>query len=447
MPIGSAKPTFKRPATTLECMLPLPGRRIRMVTLVFVGLLLGGFTLNSSQAADWPEFRGPGGAGHADSQPLPVHWDQTANVLWKVKIPGNGWSSPVIHREHLFLTTAVAISKDQESPEQVLRTVCLDPSTGKILWDTEVFRVPGGTRTSSHVKNSHASPTPIASGDRVYVHFGTMGTAALDLNGTVVWRNQSFAFDPVHGNGGSPILSGERLVFNCDGDDKAFVVALDRNTGATIWQTDRPSAQSETFSFSTPLEISVNGQKQIVSPGSHAVCSYNSENGKELWRVNYPNRWSVIPRPVYAEGLVFICTGYVGPPSLLAIRPDGQGDVTETHVAWQTDKYVPHTPSPAVVGNSLFLISDQGIATCRDVATGELHWRERLGGNYSASPLVANGLIYIQSEEGECCVYDAATDFLEQSRNDLGERSLASFAVWERAFYIRTMDHLYCIRK
>jgi outer membrane protein assembly factor BamB len=447
VPFDLVKSIGKCPAATLENRLLLPGRRIRVVMFIFVAVLSGGFTLHPSQAADWPEFRGPGGAGHADSQSLPVHWDQATHVVWKVKIPGKGWSSPVIHRGKLFLTTAVVISKDQQASEHVLRTVCLDPSSGEIVWDTEVFRVPVGTRTSSHGKNSQASPTPIASGDRVYVHFGTMGTAALDLNGTVVWRNQSFSFDPVHGNGGSPILSGERLVFNCDGDDKAFVVALDCNTGATIWKTDRPSAQSETFSFATPLEISVNGQKQIVSPGSHAVCSYNSENGKELWRVCYPNRWSVIPRPVYAEGLVFICTGYVGPPSLLAIRPDGQGDVTETHVAWQTDKYVPHTPSPAVVGKSLFLISDQGIATCRDVATGELHWRERLGGKYSASPLVANGLIYIQSEEGECCVYEAAEEFLEQSRNDLGERSLASFAVWERAFYIRTMDHLYCIRK
>ena len=447
MTVGSPKRTQNCRTSTVRTLLPLPGRHTRMVMTVFATLLSCWLTLTHSQAADWPEFRGPDGAGHADSQRLPVHWDNTSNVVWKTKIPGKGWSSPIIYRGQIFLTTAVATSEQQESPEQSLRTLCLDPSSGEIVWDAEVFRVPVGTRSSSHTKNSHASPTPIASGDRIYVHFGTMGTAALDLNGSVVWRNQSLEFDPVHGNGGSPILSGEQLVFNCDGGDKAFIVALDRNTGTTIWQTDRPFAESQTFSFATPLEISVAGQKQIVSPGSHVVCSYNAENGKELWRVYYPNKWSIIPRPVYAQGLVFVCTGYMGPASLLAIRPDGKGDVTETHVAWQTDKNVPYTPSPLVVGESLFLISDQGIATCRDVATGELHWRERLGGNYSASPLFANGLIYVQSEEGECCVFEATTNFLERSRNDLTERSLASFAAWENSLFIRTMDHLYCIRE
>ena len=447
MSIGPPQPTRNRRAATCQRVPGIAVQGCRIAWCAFIPLLFWWLPLATGQAADWPEFRGPHGAGHADSQRLPVHWDNTSNVLWKAEIPGNGWSSPIIHRGQLFLTTAVAIPKGQESTEHALRTLCLDPYSGEILWDTEVFRVPTGTRSVSHTKNSHASPTPIASGDRIYVHFGTLGTAAIDTNGHVVWRNQSLEFDPVHGNGGSPILSGERLVFNCDGGDKAFIVALDRNTGKKIWQTDRPSAESNTFSFATPLEISVAGQKQIVSPGSHAVCSYHSENGRELWRVSYPNKWSIVPRPVYAQGLVFVCTGYVGPASLLAIRPDGQGDVTETHIAWQTDKYVPHTPSPLVVGESLFLISDQGIASCRDAATGELHWRERLGGNYSASPLFANGLIYVQSEEGECCVFEAKTDFSEQSRNILGERSLASFAAWKNSLFIRTIDHLYRIRE
>src|SRR6185437_5702085 len=232
-----------------------------------------------------------------------------------------------------------------------------------------------------HGKNSHASPTPLVRGERLFVHFGHQGTACLDLEGKVLWKNTSLHYAPVHGNGGSPILVDDSLVFSCDGGDKRFIVALNVVNGEVRWKTDRTIEASRKFSFSTPLLIVVDGKKQIISPGSNVVCAFDPATGHEIWRVRYDG-YSVIPRPVYGQGLLFICTGY-NTPSLLAIRPDGKGDVTDTHVVWKTRKAVPHTPSPLLVGEELYFVSDSGQASCLDARTGQVHWQERLGGNYS----------------------------------------------------------------
>jgi outer membrane protein assembly factor BamB len=349
-----------------------------------------------------------------------------------------------VYQGRLYLTTAVPLA-DDESSDQSLRALCLDAESGNTLWDVEVFFQAAGGSGSIHAKNSHASPTPLTDGERLYVHFGPNGTAALDLTGGLLWANRDIRYDARHGGAGSPILSGRRLVFNCDGVVRPFVVALDRETGKELWRTHRPEIQTERFSFATPLEIEVDGEKQIVSPGSSIVCGYAAKTGREIWYVTYPNKWSVIPRPTYAHGLVFICTGYEGPAELLAIRPDGTGDITETNVVWRTKENVPHTPSPLIVGNEIFLVSDTGVASCRDARTGRLHWRKRLGGNYSASPINAGGRIYIPSEEGECVVLAADTEFRELARNDLGERTLASYAVYGETLFVRTAAHLFRI--
>ncbi len=392
--------------------------------------------------ADWPQFRGPTGQGIFAGGKLPLHWSSTRNVVWKQALPGRGWSSPIVWAGRIYLTTAIP-GENVAGKDQSLRTLCLDAGTGKISWAREVFRQLGAKAPRIHTKNSHASPTPLTDGQRLYVHFGHQGTACLDFEGKILWQKTDLAYRPVHGNGGSPILVDDALVYSCDGGDQQFLVALEGRTGKVLWQTPRNSPAVKKFSFSTPLSITVKGRRQIVSPGSDVVCAYDGQTGREIWRVRYDG-YSVVPRPVFGQGLVFVCTGYES-PSLLAIRPEGQGDVTDSHVAWTTRKAVPHNASPLLVGAELYLVSDFGVASCRDAKTGKIHWQERLGGDFAASPLFACGRVYFQSEEGECVVVKADQQFVELARNTLDERTLASFAAVDDTLFIRTGKHLYRI--
>jgi outer membrane protein assembly factor BamB len=404
-------------------------------TVAGIGLLIGGTALGS-----WPEFRGPTGQGLVPEGNLPTRWGPDKNVVWKQPIPGLGWSSPVVAGGRVYLTTAVAV----EGGDLSLRALCLDAATGKTVWDREVFRQEAAKAPAVHGKNSHASPTPLLDGDQLYVHFGHQGTACLDLAGKVLWRNRDLTYQPVHGNGGSPILAGKALVFNADGGDKQFVTALDRDNGNLLWQTPRKSDAFKKFSFGTPLLITVKGQKQIISPGSNVVGAFDPATGKEIWRVRYQG-YSVIPRPVYGQGLIFVCTGFER-PTLVAIRPGGKGDVTRTHVAWTARRAVPHTASPLLVGEELYLVSDGGVASCLDARTGRVHWQERVDGNFSASPVYAGGKIYLQSEEGTGVVLKAGKRFEQVAKNEMEERTLASYAAADGALFLRTEKHLYRIQ-
>ena len=394
----------------------------------------------TSRAANWPEFRGPTGQGHSTARKLPIEWNATNHVEWKTAIEGEGWSSPVLKAGKLYLTSAVL-----EDGKETLRALSLDAKSGKILWNMVVFtpdRSPG-----IHQKNGHASPTPIIDGNRLYVHFGHQGTACLDLKGTVLWRNTALPYKPVHGNGGSPILVDDLLIFSGEGDKDPFVVALDKATGTIRWKTARVTTAMKKFSFSTPLLITVAGQKQVISPGSGAVCAYDPKDGRELWRVRYGEGYSVIPRPVFGHGLIFIGTGY-DRPVIYAIKVDGAvGDVTDTHVAWTLQKGAPNTPSLLLVGDELYALSDAGIASCLDARTGKVHWQERIGGDCSASPIYADGRIYLQNETGTGVVLQPGKEFKKLSENPLNERTLASYAVDDGAFYIRSAEHLFKIRK
>jgi len=394
----------------------------------------------AARGDDWPEFRGPTGQGHAAAKNLPVEWGKEKNVAWMTPIPGLGWSSPVVVAGRVYLTTAVPI-KNGGNEDQSLRALCLDAQSGWILWQEEVFRQDGRTAPAIHGKNSHASPTPIVHDGKLYVHFGHQGTACLDLAGKILWRNTELSFLPAHGNGGSPVVVDDKLIFSCDGREVAFVAALDRNTGKVAWKTPRGLDVPKKFSFGTPLLISLNGKQQVIVPGSGAVMAYDPAIGRELWRVTYPG-YSLIPRPAYGHGLVFVSTGYES-PTFLAIRPDGAGDVTQTHVAWRTRNNAPHTPSPLLVGDELYLVSDDGVATCLDAKTGKVHWKERLGGAFSASPMEAGGRVYFQSEEGAGIVVKAGTRYEELARNPLGEKTYASYAVADGALFVRTEKRLY----
>ena len=390
----------------------------------------------SGSAVDWPQFRGPGGQGISNARNVPLNWGSSSNIVWRAEISGVGWSSPVLRRGRLYVTTAV-MATEKGNPS--LRALCLDASSGKILWDTEVFVHTGSTNI--HNKNSHASPTPVVEEDRLYVHFGHQGTACLDLDGKVIWRNTTLKYSPVHGGGGSPILVDEALIFSCDGASDPFVAALNKRTGEVLWKTARTLEARNKFSFSTPLVIQANGRSQVVSPSSGAVYAYNPKDGRELWRVRYAEGYSVVPRPVFGHGLLFISTAFDN-PQVMAIRPDGQGDITDTHVVWTLAKGAPKTPSMVLVGDELYFVSDGGIASCVDAKSGHVHWAERVGGNYSASPVFADGRIYLQNEEGVGVVLAPGRTFHELARNSLDERTLASYAVTDGALFIRTEAHL-----
>jgi len=327
--------------------------------------------------------------------------------------------------------------------EVSLNAVCFDAATGKILWNSAVLHPEPGEVKAMHKKNTAASPTPIVSEGKIYVHFGHMGTAALDLEGKILWTQTSLKYKPVHGTGGSPAFVGGLLIFSGDGAAEPFVAGLDAASGAVRWQTPRNTTAKKNFSFSTPQPVNVQGKVQVVSPGSGFVASYNPVDGKEIWKVGYGEGYSVVPRPVYAHGLLFLSSGFDA-AVLYAIRPEGAvGDATADHVAWTLKKGAPHTPSVVVVEDSLFCVSDAGIASCVDALTGEVRWSERLAGNFSASPVVAEGRIYFQNETGTTHVVKAAKAFELIASNELGERTLASPAVADNALFIRGETHLF----
>jgi outer membrane protein assembly factor BamB len=392
---------------------------------------------------DWCQFRGPEGQGHSSAVGLPTHWTTTENVRWKTPVPGKGWASPVARGSQIFLTTAVPNGKTHS-----LHALCLDASTGKIAWDVTVYDslIPSLAR-QIHAKNSHASPTPIIDGQRVFVHFGAHGTACLTTEGTILWKTREIKYKPQHGSGGSPVLVDGLLVFNCDGSDVQFVVALDVATGKVRWQKERPPCDDpKRFAFATPLVIEANGRKEIVSPAAHMVVAYDPKTGAEIWNVRY-HGYSIAPRPVFGDGLVYLSTSFDS-SVLLAIRPDGEGNVTDSRVAWKQARSIPYTPSPLLRGRDLFLVNDAGIASCLDAKTGRPRWTHRVGGKFSASPLLADGKIYIQSEAGETTIFrPEAERYNEIARNDLGEPTLATPGVIDHALLIRTGSALYRIEK
>jgi len=404
------------------------------LSLLFAVLAFGGLT---ASAEEWPQFRGPTGQGHSAERGLPVEWNESQNVLWKTRVPGLGWSSPVVAGGRVWVTTAV---KDRSGS---LRALAFDVGTGRQVVNTEVFRV--GNVDAPNAKNSLASPTPIVEGDRVYVHFGADGTAALTTTGEIVWKTR-LQYESMHGNGGSPIVYQDLLILSCDGPDTAFVVALDKATGKVRWKTPRRRPFDQ--AYSTPLVIRVGDRDELVSVGAYRTTAYDPQSGQELWRVSYPVRFpegfSNVLRPVYGHGLVFISGGF-NEPSFLAVRADGSGDITSSHVAWTLKRGAPLTPSPLLVGDELYIVNDTGVVMCLDAKTGQPYWQARIGLGFSASPVFADGRIYFQSEDGVTTVLAPGRTFQKLATNELDGAMLASMAISDGSIFIRTNNNLYRI--
>ena len=383
-------------------------------------------------AGDSPQFRGPDGEGHSVEKNLPLTWNETENIRWKTSIEGLGWSTPSISRSQVWFTTAVDSGKS-------LRVICLDEESGKLIHDVEVFHhdSPGPI----HDKNSYASPSVLIDRDLVFAHFGKLGTVCLDRQANVIWKTE-LVYAHRHGPAGSPIVVGELLILACDGTDVQYVTALNKRTGKEVWKTTRDGKMA----YSTPLLIEVEGKTQVVSTGGEWAIGYEPLTGKEIWRFRYPLGYSNVPRPVFGHGLVFVASGY-DKPFFYAVRPNGTGDVTETHMAWKLERGAPLNPSPLLIGEELYLVADNGVVTCLDAKSGQQHWQKRIGGNFSASLLYADGRIYILDENGKTFVFAPTKDeYRELAINELPGRTLASIAAADESLFLRTDKMVYRIQ-
>lgn len=391
---------------------------------------------------NWPEFRGQN-QGHADqSVSVPLAWSKSENIRWRVPISGKAWSSPIAVGDVCYLTTAIetgAAGSDEQN--LLLVAMAVNLADGKTLWRSEIFKVNSGR---IHKKNSHASPTPILEDGRLYVHFGHNGTACLDAaDGTITWRQNGLTYSPVHGSGSSPIIVDDHLIYSADGKEDPLLIALNKNDGSVIWKAKRNFDVRRKFSFCTPLLIEVNGQKQVISPCSGAVVSYSPASGKELWRCRYDQGYSVTPRPVFANGLIYASSGF-DRAIAYAIDPTGMGDVTDSHTVWTYTKTVPRESSFIVVDELFYMNDDKGILTCLDSKTGELQYAERLSpeGGYSGSPVFASGHLFFTNGEGVTTVIKPGTTFQKVQENRLGEYGLSTMAVLSDGFLHRTENNL-----
>jgi outer membrane protein assembly factor BamB len=427
--------------------------RLLLATLV----LLPSFAI-AAERAEWPQFRGPAGQGHAAAEQLPTSWSETENVVWKCELPGKGWSSPVIAGNEIWLTTAVdsPISEEEKaerlkgttnsqpllvSGKLSLRAQCVDRATGKLLHDVELLVEPRPQGT--HATNSFASPTPVIEAGKLYCHFGAYGTACLDTTTRkVVWTNRDLVVQHENGPGSSPVLWGDLLIFHCDGSDQQFIAALDKQTGNLAWKTDRSGTMNANpqlkKSYGTPLVVEVAGQEQLLSPASDWLYAYDAA-GKELWKLPYEKLgFSLAPRPVVGHGMAYLCTSFMQSELLAVDLSKGK-----PQVAWRYGRQVPQVPSPLLVGSEIYLVSDKGIATCLDALSGEVNWTERIPGNYSSSPLFAAGHIYCSSREGETTVLLPGKKFQVVGSGKLDGQIMASPAAVGRALYVRTDKALY----
>jgi outer membrane protein assembly factor BamB len=351
-----------------------------------------------------------------------------------------GWSSPVIADGRVWLTTAVEDATGSDGAVS-LRLLGYDEASGREIANVVLFTI--GRAPDINPKNSWASPTPVVDGSRVFVHFGAEGTAGVSTGGEVIWKAR-FPYQSQHGAGGSPVLHDGMLIFSADGSDSASLIAVDARSGEVKWRQPRRAPADQ--AYSTPLVIRVNGRAQVISIGAFRAAAYEPASGREIWRVSYEDGFSNVPRPVFANGLVYITTGFQQ-PSLLAVRPDGEGDVSATHVAWRLMRGVPLTPSPIAVGSELYFVSDGGIASCVDALTGATLWQQRLGGTYSASPVLAAGHLFFSSEQGVTTVVQPGRTFTRVGRNTLDGSLLASMAVSGESIIMRSDSALYRLRQ
>ena len=406
-----------------------------------VGLVIFVAVYDSARAENWTRFRGANGQGISTEEDLPIAWSPTENIVWKTAIPGNGWSSPIVYDDLVFLTTTTDEGKS-------CHVICVNRSDGEINWDKEVHRQQTGAKRA---QNSYATPTPVTDGKKVYAVFADGTVVAVDFSGEVVWKNSEVEFHSLHGLGASPVLAGDQLIMPFDGNspedrtigwkvpwDQAIVLSVDTATGDVRWKGKR--GQSRVGHVSPIL---IDDGKQVVSAGGDRVQGHDVKTGELVWSV-YSKGEGVTPSPAIGDGMIFTSSGFEE-PTIRAIRTDGQGDVTESHIEWEQKKGVPAIPSFLYVSPYLYTITRDNILHCVEASSGDIVWVKRLPGTYWASPVFADGRVYILSEEGITFVLRPGPKYDEIARNHLQEQCMASMAVSQGRFFIRTAKHLYCI--
>jgi outer membrane protein assembly factor BamB len=381
----------------------------------------------------WTRWRGPSGQGVVEGTGYPDTWSDTQNVRWKTAVPGRGNSSPIVWKDRIFLTTAYDGGRRS--------VLCFRREDGKLLWETAAPRPDSVEHLNP--KNSYATATPVTDGERVYALFGNAGVVAVDLSGKQLWHYSFGRTSNYHGPGGSPLLYKDRLIFYQDQNANSFVVALNASTGEVLWKTPR----QESVGWGTPIAISAGARDEIIVSGQYAVRAYDPGGGKELWTAR-GTTMEVTPTPAVGQGLVFCPSGRAGPT--LAIRPGGSGDVTGTHIAWETPRGSPFIPSPLVLGDYLYLVNDMSsIATCLEAKTGKAVWQGRLGEarreGFSSSPVAVDGKVFFTNDDGETFVLAAGAEFKLLRVNRTGEQILASPALVDGVWYFRTAGHLIAI--
>ncbi len=440
-----------------------------MHRLAFVAgaIVMLGISSSLSAGDRWPEWRGELGQGHADATNLPISWSESKNVSWKQDVPGRGWSTPVIDNGQVWVTTAVdklASKRDQlrrrktstnSQPLRIsesvsLRAVGFDLDSGRLIRDVEVLaqREP----QMIHRDNSYATPSPILEDGKLYCHYGPSGIACLDLaSGKVLWSNRTLVVKHENGPGSSPILWNDLLIIHCDGIDKQYIVALDKNSGDEVWKTPRTGDLNDNpqlrKSYATSLIVDVNGEPQVVSPSADWIFGYDPQTGTELWKMKYGILgFSNSARPVAGHGMIFTCTGYMK-SQLLAIKLDGENGRPQPSVVWRHKKQVPSVSCPLLIGDELYFASDNGVASCIDARTHKTHWTKRIGKKFWASPLYADGKIYFFDRDGTTTVVAAETNFKKLAVNKLDGEMFATAAAVDGSLVVRTNRALYCLRQ
>ncbi len=416
-------------------------------------LLLAAYFSGVCLFGNWPDYRGPRRDGVSEVANLPLRWSESLNVRWKTPIHGRAWSSPVIWAKQVWLTTATEDGK-------VLSVLCIDRDSGQVLLDRKLFDV-AKPRPLSNPINTYASPSPTIEEDRVYVHFGSYGTACLDSGSfEVLWQRRDLPCDHWRGPASSPVLWKDLLFLHMDGADVQYVVALDKTTGANRWVTfrsvdygdleedGRPRASGDyRKAYNTPLMVEFQGEPQLISPSAKGAYGYDPHTGREIWQIRHGGHSSA-PRTLYADGQVGIGTGYIGGTAQLwAVRLGGRGDVTGTHVAWKYARGSPKHSSPVLVGGRVYMMSNDGIATCLDFKSGREIWKSRIGGQHSASVLYAGGRLHFFDEDGVTTIVQPGSPPKILARNKLDDGFMASPAVSGGALFLRTTTHLYRIQK
>jgi len=405
----------------------------------------------SCQAENWPSWRGLGNDGSSAEARVPTQWDSSKNVAWKTAIPGTGHSSPIVWGNQVFLTSCI-----EDKGDRIL--ISIDRITGNIEWTQTVLNA---SLESIHRLNSRASSTPATNGKQIFVSFlkpegeevlapnvgaarmitpGRIILSAYDLQGQQQWQRDLGDFLSAHGFNSCPVLYKDLVIINGDHDGKGYLVAIDQATGNESWRVDRPH---NTRSYGTPFIRQIGARTQMVLPGSHSVYSYDPDNGKVHWFIDGPTE-QFVASMVYDEKYFYLTCGYPE-RHIVAIDPDGSGNVTETHIAWREQRGAAYVPSPIVAGDFLLVVADSGILSCFEARTGERLWMERLKGGHSASPVSANGLVYYVSDQGITSVIRPGQEFQLLETNDLEEKVSSSPAISQGQIFIRTHDHLYCI--